>query len=161
MSRPALPQVNIKDGDDVTEETVETTLKRGVDFYSTIQASDGHWAGDYGGPMFLLPGLVCSFFLFLFFFLSEIHLTLLTFFQIITLSITGALNTVLSEQHKSEMRRYLHNHQANTLSFFALPFYLSVFFQKKKINWRIYGFRMRTEVGDYILRGPAPCLGLS
>lgn len=69
MSRPALPQVNIKDGDDVTEETVETTLKRGVDFYSTIQASDGHWAGDYGGPMFLLPGLVCSFSFFFFFFL--------------------------------------------------------------------------------------------
>ncbi|KAH0934695.1 hypothetical protein HID58_011812 [Brassica napus] len=90
LSRPVLPQVNIKDGDDVTEKMVETTLKRGVDFYSTIQASDGHWAGDYGGPMFLLPGLI------------------------ITLSITGALNTVLSEQHKAEMRRYLHNHQANT-----------------------------------------------
>lgn len=64
MSRPVLPQVNVKDGDDVTEKMVETTLKRGVDFYSTIQASDGHWAGDYGGPMFLLPGLVCSFFSF-------------------------------------------------------------------------------------------------
>ncbi|KAF2578016.1 hypothetical protein F2Q68_00003568 [Brassica cretica] len=57
LSRPVLPQVNVKDGDDVTEKMVETTLKRGVDFYSTIQASDGHWAGDYGGPMFLLPGL--------------------------------------------------------------------------------------------------------
>ncbi|CAD5318258.1 unnamed protein product [Arabidopsis thaliana] len=84
---PVLPQVKIEDTDDVTEEMVETTLKRGLDFYSTIQAHDGHWPGDYGGPMFLLPGLI------------------------ITLSITGALNTVLSEQHKQEMRRYLYNHQ--------------------------------------------------
>lgn len=21
-----------------------------------VQTADGHWAGDYGGPMFLLPG---------------------------------------------------------------------------------------------------------
>nr|KAG5686211.1 hypothetical protein BaRGS_005556 [Batillaria attramentaria] len=27
-------------------------------FYSQLQAEDGHWAGDYGGPLFLLPGLV-------------------------------------------------------------------------------------------------------
>jgi squalene/oxidosqualene cyclase-like protein len=27
-------------------------------FYATIQTADGHWSGDYGGPMFLLPGLV-------------------------------------------------------------------------------------------------------
>ena len=106
--------MNIKDGDDVTEKMVETTLKRGVDFYSTIQASDGHWAGDYGGPMFLLPGLVCSFFFLFFFQLSKPKTnTAYILFQIITLSITGALNTVLSEQHKAEMRRYLHNHQAN------------------------------------------------
>jgi lanosterol synthase len=23
-----------------------------------LQSEDGHWAGEYGGPMFLLPGLV-------------------------------------------------------------------------------------------------------
>jgi cycloartenol synthase len=23
-----------------------------------LQCSDGHWAGDYGGPMFLMPGLI-------------------------------------------------------------------------------------------------------
>ncbi|GAV02159.1 hypothetical protein RvY_12758 [Ramazzottius varieornatus] len=31
---------------------------RGMDFYAKLQAEDGHWAGDYGGPLFLLPGLV-------------------------------------------------------------------------------------------------------
>ncbi|CAI0456094.1 unnamed protein product [Linum tenue] len=82
-----LPQVTVKEKEDVTEEAVTITLRRALDYYSTIQAHDGHWPGDYGGPMFLMPGLV------------------------ITLSVTGALNAVLSEEHKREMRRYLYNHQ--------------------------------------------------
>lgn len=28
----------------------------GMTFYVGLQAEDGHWAGDYGGPLFLLPG---------------------------------------------------------------------------------------------------------
>ncbi|XP_030942936.1 cycloartenol synthase 2 isoform X1 [Quercus lobata] len=82
-----LPQVKVKETEDVKEEMVTKTLRRAISFYSTIQAHDGHWPGDYGGPMFLLPGLV------------------------ITLSVTGALNAVLSEEHKKEMCRYLYNHQ--------------------------------------------------
>ncbi|KAF5184269.1 Terpene cyclase/mutase family member [Thalictrum thalictroides] len=82
-----LPQVKVKDTEQVTEEYVTTTLRRGLSFYSTIQGHDGHWPGDYGGPLFLMPGLV------------------------ITLSITGALNAVLSSEHQHEMRRYLYNHQ--------------------------------------------------
>ncbi|XP_019483571.1 PREDICTED: lanosterol synthase [Hipposideros armiger] len=30
----------------------------GMTFYVGLQAEDGHWAGDYGGPLFLLPGLL-------------------------------------------------------------------------------------------------------
>ncbi|XP_070345193.1 lanosterol synthase isoform X2 [Equus asinus] len=30
----------------------------GMTFYMGLQAKDGHWAGDYGGPLFLLPGLL-------------------------------------------------------------------------------------------------------
>ncbi|KAJ6435969.1 hypothetical protein OIU84_001074 [Salix udensis] len=82
-----LPQVKVKESEGVTEEAVTATVKRALNFYSSIQAHDGHWPGDYGGPMFLLPGLV------------------------ITLSITGALNAVLSDEHKKEMIRYLYNHQ--------------------------------------------------
>lgn len=36
------------------------TLRRALNFHSSIQSFDGHWAGDYGGPMFLMPGLVIS-----------------------------------------------------------------------------------------------------
>ncbi|KAH0982203.1 hypothetical protein GBA52_009380 [Prunus armeniaca] len=52
-----LPQLKVKDEEEVTEEVVKMTLRRAISFYSTIQAHDGHWPGDYGGPMFLLPGL--------------------------------------------------------------------------------------------------------
>lgn len=32
--------------------------KNGYEFYRHLQSHDGHWPGEYGGPMFLLPGLV-------------------------------------------------------------------------------------------------------
>nr|AIW81530.1 cycloartenol synthase protein [Dioscorea composita] len=82
-----LPQVKIGDDGDVTEEAVTTVLRRAISRHSTLQAHDGHWPGDYGGPMFLMPGLV------------------------IALYVTGALNTVLSAQHQQEIIRYLYNHQ--------------------------------------------------
>ncbi|KMT11522.1 hypothetical protein BVRB_5g108410 [Beta vulgaris subsp. vulgaris] len=82
-----LPQVKVEDEDEITEETVVTTLRRALSYNSTLQAHDGHWPGDYGGPMFLMPGLV------------------------IALSVSGALNAVLSKEHQKEMRRYLYNHQ--------------------------------------------------
>ena len=34
--------------------------RRGIAFYSMLQTADGHFAGDYGGPHFLLPGLVVA-----------------------------------------------------------------------------------------------------
>eukprot|EP00261_Vitis_vinifera_P036673 XP_019077916.1 PREDICTED: cycloartenol Synthase isoform X2 [Vitis vinifera] len=82
-----LPQIKVQDLEEVTEKVVTTTLQRSLNFYSTMQAHDGHWPGDNGGPMFLLPGLV------------------------ITLHITGALNIVLSIEHQREMCRYLFNNQ--------------------------------------------------
>ncbi|KAL4629201.1 hypothetical protein ACB092_05G290700 [Castanea dentata] len=82
-----VPQIKVQDTEEITKEAVTITLRRAINFYSTIQAHDGHWPGDYGGPMFLIPGLV------------------------ITLSITGALNAVLSKEHIREICRYLYNHQ--------------------------------------------------
>eukprot|EP00051_Salpingoeca_urceolata_P031664 m.12497 g.12497 ORF g.12497 m.12497 type:complete len:725 (+) comp4271_c0_seq2:368-2542(+) len=38
-------------------ESLNDALRNGIGFFSKLQTADGHWAGDYGGPMFLLPGL--------------------------------------------------------------------------------------------------------
>ncbi|KAL9442260.1 hypothetical protein AB3S75_020710 [Citrus x aurantiifolia] len=83
-----LPQVKVKDEEGISDEqVVSTTLRRALRFYSSLQAEDGFWPGDYGGPLFLLPGLVMGLF------------------------VTGALNAILTVEHRREMIRYLYNHQ--------------------------------------------------
>ena len=32
--------------------------RNGYRFFQHLQCEDGHWSGEYGGPMFLIPGLV-------------------------------------------------------------------------------------------------------
>ena len=44
---PALPSVT----------SPREAAKNGMLFYSKLQADDGHWAGDYGGPLFLMAGM--------------------------------------------------------------------------------------------------------
>ncbi|KAI9337932.1 terpenoid cyclases/protein prenyltransferase alpha-alpha toroid [Obelidium mucronatum] len=34
--------------------------RNGYRFFEKLQTPDGHWAGEYGGPMFLIPGLVIT-----------------------------------------------------------------------------------------------------
>ena len=70
----------------VPRDTLTAALSAGLSFYATLQAPDGHWPGDYGGPMFLMPGLL------------------------ITLHVTGAMDAVLTKEHKTELVRYLCNH---------------------------------------------------
>ncbi|XP_020034252.1 lanosterol synthase isoform X1 [Castor canadensis] len=41
-------------------QTAHEGALNGVTFYAELQAEDGHWAGDYGGPLFLLPGLLIT-----------------------------------------------------------------------------------------------------
>jgi cycloartenol synthase len=53
-----LPSLQLADHDQLTERAVLTSLRRAISRYSTFQAHDGHWPGDYGGPMFLMSGLV-------------------------------------------------------------------------------------------------------
>ncbi|CAM9090050.1 unnamed protein product, partial [Ectocarpus fasciculatus] len=65
-------------------ETAEDAASKGIQFYQMIQCEDGHWAGDYGGPNFLLPGLL------------------------ITLYVTKA---PLAAWKKAAMVSYLRNHQ--------------------------------------------------
>ncbi|KAG5647893.1 hypothetical protein DXG03_007817 [Asterophora parasitica] len=41
-----------------TAQTPLEAARNGYTFYKHLQSHDGHWPGEYGGPMFLLPGLV-------------------------------------------------------------------------------------------------------
>lgn len=36
--------------------SVREAIRNGLQFYSLVQAEDGHWTGDYGGPLFLMAG---------------------------------------------------------------------------------------------------------
>ena len=49
-----------------------------------LQCDDGHWSGDYGGPLFLMPGMIIAFY------------------------VTG---TPLGESRRGGMEAYLRNHQ--------------------------------------------------
>lgn len=40
--------------------TVDEACRKAAHFYSMLQCEDGHWAADYGGPHFLMPGLVTA-----------------------------------------------------------------------------------------------------
>jgi lanosterol synthase len=33
--------------------------RKTFDYFARTQTADGHWACDYGGPLFLLPGTGC------------------------------------------------------------------------------------------------------
>lgn len=48
----------ISGGEEEAKAVVTSTLKRALRFYSALQCDDGFWPADYGGPLFLLPGLV-------------------------------------------------------------------------------------------------------
>ena len=39
---------------------IDDALYKAIHFYSMLQTDDGHWSGDYGGPLFLMPGLIVA-----------------------------------------------------------------------------------------------------
>lgn len=47
---PSLPQAN----------TPTEAAQNGLEFFSHLQLPSGHWGCEYGGPMFLLPGIVVA-----------------------------------------------------------------------------------------------------
>lgn len=82
-----LPMDEIPDEGPISDQRLEQTLKAGIQFYECLQEDDGHWPADYGGPMFLLPGLV------------------------ITAYVTKTLDQLFPDEAKREVIRYLKNHQ--------------------------------------------------
>jgi hypothetical protein len=53
-----IPRLSPQKITDVTEELITTSLKRALYQYSTLQAHDGHWPGDYSGILFIMPIIV-------------------------------------------------------------------------------------------------------
>jgi len=80
---------DIKDGKIPTCKQVERSIDGGWGFFKGLQQDDGHWAADYGGPMFLMPGLI------------------------IATYVTGTMDEVLTVHHKEEMIRYGTRHTAH------------------------------------------------
>ena len=83
LQNVALPEIDLKKDGSLTERAFDSALN-GLSFYKHLQQEDGHWPGDYGGPMFLLPGLIIA-----------SHIT----------------NTPFPKAYRTLMRRYLFNHQ--------------------------------------------------
>ncbi|KAH9004689.1 terpene synthase [Lactarius hatsudake] len=73
LNLPALPEA----------KSPLDAARNGYTFYKELQTNGGHWVGEYGGPMFLLPGLVIG-----------SYVTGMTFL----------------EEERLEMIRYLFNH---------------------------------------------------
>lgn len=52
------PPVLMNESERGMESAPEEAFVNGVNFFGSLLCEDGHWPGDYGGPHFLLPGLV-------------------------------------------------------------------------------------------------------
>lgn len=65
-------------------QRVTDALIKGINYFSCLQSEDGHWPGDYGGPLFLLPGLLIASYM---------------------------TDTPFPKAHREMMKLYLFNHQ--------------------------------------------------
>nr|AIK19223.1 triterpene synthase [Eugenia uniflora] len=85
--KQTIKPVRVEDGEEITYDKVSTALRRTVQFFSALQASDGHWPAEIAGPLYLLPPLVMCIY------------------------ITGHLDAVFPAEHCKEILRYIYNHQ--------------------------------------------------
>ncbi|KAL2484343.1 Amyrin synthase LUP2 [Forsythia ovata] len=85
----SIPPVRLDKNEEVSYEAATTAVKKALRLNLALQASDGHWPAENAGTMIFTPPLI------------------------IALYISGKIDTVLSQEHKKEMIRYIYNHQNN------------------------------------------------
>ncbi|KAF3431861.1 hypothetical protein FNV43_RR26597 [Rhamnella rubrinervis] len=85
--KQSIPKVKVEDGEVITYEKATIALRRAASHFSALQASDGHWPSENAGLLFILPPLV------------------------MTLYITGHLNSIFTEEHRKESLRHIYYHQ--------------------------------------------------
>ncbi|XP_058208027.1 dammarenediol II synthase-like isoform X3 [Rhododendron vialii] len=83
----SIAPVRLGETEEVKYEAVTTALRKAIRLNRAIQSSDGHWPAENAGPMFFTPPLI------------------------IILYISGAINTILTAEHKKELIRYIYLHQ--------------------------------------------------
>ncbi|KAF7815973.1 beta-amyrin synthase [Senna tora] len=79
--------VKIEKGEEIRDEKVRKSVRRASSYLCALQASDGHWPSQTAGPLFYIQPLVFC------------------------LYITGHLDTVLPQEYRKEILRFLYNHQ--------------------------------------------------
>ncbi|GLT53534.1 hypothetical protein SLA2020_267990 [Shorea laevis] len=85
--KQTIPQVKVKDGEEISYETATIAMRRAVNVFTALQASDGHWPAENTCGIYALPCMV------------------------ICLYIMGHLDTVFSAEHRKEILRYIYNQQ--------------------------------------------------
>ncbi|KAJ3369871.1 Lanosterol synthase (Oxidosqualene--lanosterol cyclase) [Allomyces arbusculus] len=68
-------------------QTVTGAVRNSMHFLTRLQTDSGHWAGEYGGPMFLIPGLVIAWY------------------------VTGRSETLLPRAYRIELVQYLRHRE--------------------------------------------------
>ncbi|KAG2664954.1 hypothetical protein I3760_16G106800 [Carya illinoinensis] len=86
-SGPIPPPVKLQETEEITDETVTSSLRSALSSLSSLQAHDGHRPAEFTGPLFFLPPFVMA------------------------LYITGDISRILSLNHRTEIIRYLYNIQ--------------------------------------------------
>ncbi|CAE6072476.1 unnamed protein product [Arabidopsis arenosa] len=82
-----IPRVRVEDVEKITYEDAKTALRRGLLYFTALQADDGHWPAENSGSLFFnAPFVIC-------------------------LYITGHLDKIFTLEHRIELLRYMYNHQ--------------------------------------------------